>query len=234
MLHRGVVFDWLLRLAITPQHDVAVAASLMVLRFLVIAPCGVELRPLNLGGESLKVRLDDERDLQLLVVVLTGDLVFPLFWHLHPDCSLPNSSTVGSVGIQQILPWVAVQASLAEVLAPAVLTLVIEEAIEVLDPGEVMLTGYLDQQQIYARHSIRLGAEPVSSHALIPTKYVNGQVIQLLHFWDLSDRRGGINPFEVQTVLGRILRRSVYMVTGWEQGRSECQSEAVVILVFSH
>ena len=91
-------------------------------------------------------------------------------------------------------------ASLAEVLAPAVFTLVIQEAIEVLDPGKVMLTGFLDQQQIYAGHSIRLGADPVNSDALIPTKYVNGQVIQLLHFWDLRDGRGGINPFEVQTI----------------------------------
>ena len=204
----------------------------MVLRSLGIAICWVELRPLNLGGESLKVLIDDERYRQLLVVVLKGDLVFPLFRHLHPDCSLPNPSTVGSVGFQQILPCVAVQASLEEVLAPAVLTLVIEEAIEVLDPGEVMLTGFLDQQQIYAGHSIRLGAELVNSHALIPTKYVNGQVIQLLHFWDLRDGLWGINPFEVQTAFGRILRRSVYMVTGWEQGRSECPSEAVAILVF--
>ena len=94
-----------------------------------------------------------------------------------------------------------------------------------------MLTGFLDQQRIYAGHSIRLGAEPVNSHALIPTKYVNGQVIQLLHFWDLRDGRGAINPFEVQTIIGRILRRSVYRVTGWEQGRSECPSEAAVILV---
>ena len=95
-----------------------------------------------------------------------------------------------------------------------------------------MLTGFLDQQQIYAGHYIRLGAEPVNIHALSPTKYVNGQVIQLLHFWDLRDGRGDINPFEVQTIFGRILRRSVYMVTGWELGRSECPSEAVVILIF--
>ena len=66
------------------------------------------------------------------------------------------------------------QAALAEVLAPTVLALVIEEAIEVLDPGEVILTGFLDQQQIYAGHSFRLGVEPVNSHALIPTKYVYG------------------------------------------------------------
>ena len=51
-------------------------------------------------------------------------------------------------------------------------------------------------------------------------------------FWDLRDGRVGINPFEVQTVFGRIPRRSVYMVTGWEQGRSECPPEAVVILAF--
>ena len=160
----------------------------MVLRSLGIALCGVELRPLNLGGESFKVRIDDERGRQLLVVVLKGDLVFPFFRHLHPDCSLSNpSTTVGSGSFQQIRPCVAVQASLAEVLAPAVLTLVIEEAIKVLDPGEVMLTGFLDHQQIYAGHSIRPGAEPVISQALIPTKYVNGQVIQLLHFWDLRD-----------------------------------------------
>ena len=168
----------------------------MVLRFLGIALCGVELRPLNLGGESFKVRIDDERGRQLLVVVLKGDLVFPLFRHLHPYCSLPNPSTVGSVGFQQILPCVAVQASLAEVLAPAVLTLVIEEAIKVIDPGEVMLTGFLDRQQIYAGHSIWLGAEPVNSHALIPTKYVNGQVIQLPHFWDLEMGVGASIPLK--------------------------------------
>ena len=95
-----------------------------------------------------------------------------------------------------------------------------------------MLPGFLDQQQIYARHSIRLGVEPVNMHALILTKYVNGQVIQPLHFWDLRDGRGGINFFEVEIVIGSILRRSVYMVTGWDQGRSECRSKAVVILVF--
>ena len=53
-----------------------------------------------------------------------------------------------------------------------------------------MLTGFLDQQQIYAGHSIRLGAEPVNCHALIPTKYIDGQAILLLHFGDLRDGRG--------------------------------------------
>ena len=91
--------------------------------------CGVELRLLNLGAESLKVCIDDERSRQLLVVVLKGELVLTLFRHLHPDCGLPNRSTVGSVGFQQILPCVAVQAALAEVLALLVLTLLVQKCL---------------------------------------------------------------------------------------------------------
>ena len=45
-----------------PHHDVAIAASLIVLRSLGISLCGVELGSLNLGGEGLKVRINDERD----------------------------------------------------------------------------------------------------------------------------------------------------------------------------
>ena len=89
----------------------------MVLCPLSVALCGVELRPFNHDGESLKACIDDERSRQLLVVVLKGELVLTLFRYLQPDCSLPNSSTVGSVGFQEILPCVAVQAALAEVLA---------------------------------------------------------------------------------------------------------------------
>ena len=54
-----------------------------------------------------------------------------------------------------------------------------------------MLSGFLDQQQIYAGHSIRLGADSVNSHALIPANYINGQVILLLHFGGLRDRLVG-------------------------------------------
>ena len=174
----------------------------MVLRSLGIALCGIELRPLNLGGESLKVRINDVGGRQLFVVVLKGELVLTLVRHLHPHGCLAYPTTVGSVGFQQILPRVAMQAALAEVLALLVLALVIEETVEVLDPGVVKFAGLFNQQQIYAGHSIQLGAEPVNSHALIPTKYVNGQVIQLLRFWDLRDGRGGIDPLKVQTIFG--------------------------------
>ena len=164
----------------------------MVLRSLGIALCGVEIRPLNLGGEGLKIGINDERDRQLLVVVLKEDLVFTLFRHLHSHGCLAYPTTVGSVGFQQILPCVAVQAALAEVLALLVLALVTEKAVEVFDPCVVKFAGLFNLQQIYAGHFIWLSAEPVNSHALIPTKYVNGQVIQLLHSWDLKDGRGGI------------------------------------------
>ena len=132
MILRSVLLHWgrgirLVALsAITSHHDVAITTSIMVLCPLNVALCGVELRPLNLGGESLKVLIDNERGRQLLVVVLEDELVLTLFRHLHPDCGLPNPSTVGSVGFQQILPCVAVQAALAEVLALSVLALVIE------------------------------------------------------------------------------------------------------------
>ena len=138
-----------------------------------VALCGVELRPLNLGREGLKIRINDERDRQLLVVVLKEDFVLTLFRHLHPHGCLAYPTTVGSVGFQQILPCVAMQAALAEVPALLVLALVMEETVEVLYPDVVKFAGLLNQQQIYAGHSIWLGAEPVNSHALIPTKYVN-------------------------------------------------------------
>ena len=69
----AAVFDWWLRLDATPNHDVAITASLMVLRSLGIVLYGVELGPLNPGGEGLKIRINDERDRQLLVVVLKED-----------------------------------------------------------------------------------------------------------------------------------------------------------------
>ena len=178
----AAIFDWWLRLAVTSHHGVAIAAGLMVLRFLGTALCGVELGSLNHGGEGLKIRINDERDRQLLVVVLKEDFVLTLFRHLNPHGCLAYPTTVVYVGFQQILPCVAVQVALPEVLALLVLALVTEKAVEVLDPCVVTFAGLFSQQQIYAGHSIRLGAEPVNSHALIPTKYVNGQVIQLLHF----------------------------------------------------
>ena len=141
----AAVFDWWLCLTITSHHDVAITTSLMVLCPLSVA-CGIELRPLSLGGENLKVCIDDERSRQLLVVVLEGELVLNLFRHLHPNCGLPNPSTVGSMGFQQILPCVAVQAALAEVLAPLVCALIVEEAVKVLDPGVVKFAGLFNQQ----------------------------------------------------------------------------------------
>ena len=109
--------------------------------------------------------------------------------------------------------------------------LVIEEMVEGLDPDVVKFAGLFNQQHVDPRYLLWLLAKAVDSDALVPTEYIDGQAILLLHIWDLRDRRGGIAPFEVEIVIGRILRRSVYMVTGWEQGRSECPSEAVVILV---
>lgn len=88
-----------------------------------VAFCAVDIWSLNLGGKSLKVRIDDVRGWQLLVVVLECELVLILLGHLHPDCSLPNPSELGSMSIQQVFPSVAIRTALAEVLALQVLAL---------------------------------------------------------------------------------------------------------------
>ena len=166
------------------------------------------------------------------MVVLEGKFVLILFRHFHPHSCLAYPTTLRSMGLQRVFSYVAMETALAKVRALLVLVLVAEKATEVFYLGVVKFAGLLDQQKIDSGHSLRLGAESVNIHALIPTKYVNDQVIQLLHFGDLRDGRVGIDPFEVEIVICRILRRSVYMVTGWEQGRSDRPSEAVVILVF--
>ena len=91
--------------------------------------CGVQLGPLYFGGESLKVSIDDVRGWELLVVVLEGELVCILFRHLYLNCSLADTLTLWHVGLQQVLPGVAVQAALAEMLALSVLAMVIEQSV---------------------------------------------------------------------------------------------------------
>ena len=89
---------------------------------------------------------------------------------------------------------------------------------------------------MYAGHTIRLDAEPVNSHTLIPTKY---QIIQLLHFWDLRDGRGGIDPLKVQTIFGGVPSWSLW-VMWWRwicpskicQSPSKRPSKTVVTPVF--
>ena len=64
------------------------------------------------------------------------------------------------------------QTALTEVLPFLVLALVIEEAVEVFDPGVVEFAGFLNEQQIDAGHVFRPIAEVVYNHPLVPAKYV--------------------------------------------------------------
>ena len=100
-------------MAITPHHDIAVTSSLIQLCSLGVAFCGVKLRSFKLGGESLKVGINDERGRQLLVVALKGELFF-----------LPSSASPPGLQSAQSLdswdcghtadPCVAVQAALTD------------------------------------------------------------------------------------------------------------------------
>ena len=73
--------------------------------------------------------------------------------------------------------------ALEEVLALPMLALVVEQAIEVLDPGVVKFTYFLDQQQIDAGHALRLGTESVTRRTPIPAKYVDGKGYSASLLW---------------------------------------------------
>ena len=164
------VFDWHFCLAITPHHNVAVTEGLMVLCPLGVALCGVELGSLNFSGKSLKVSVDYVWCWQLLVVVLEGELVLTLLWHLHPDSCLAYSLAFWFVVLQQVFPGIAMETALTEVLLLSVLALIIEKATEVLDPGVVKFAGLLNQQQICPGHVFWLIAYVVYNDTLIPAK----------------------------------------------------------------
>ena len=121
----------------------------------------------------------------------------------------------------------------AKVLALPVLSLIVEEAVEVLDPGEVKFAGHFNQQQIYPWYLLWLLAEAVDSDGLVPAKYVDGQVTLLLHFGDLREWRGCIDPLKVQTIFGGVPSWSLWVMWLWWicQSRSERPSKTVVIPV---
>ena len=76
------------------------------------------------------------------MVILEGELVFPLLRHLHPHSGLPDPSAFELVGFQQVFPGVAVKAPL--VFAPLVLALVVQEPVEIFHPCVVKFSRLLD------------------------------------------------------------------------------------------
>ena len=130
-------------------------------------------------------------------MVLESELVLAFLWHLHPDSRLADSLTFWLVVLQQVLPGIAMETALAEVLLLSVFALVIEEAVEVLDPGVVKFAGLLNQQQIGPGHVFWLLAEAVYDHPLVPTEHVDGEVVLALHHADLRDGCGGLDAGEV-------------------------------------
>lgn len=107
------------------------------------------------------------------MVILEGGPVVSIFRLLHTECSLLTFSAFGSVGFQQVFFSVAMETALAKVLALPVLALVVEEAVEVLDPGVVKFVGLFDQQQVDLCHLVWLLAETVDVNALVPAKDVD-------------------------------------------------------------
>ena len=104
------------------------------------------------------------------------------------------------------------ETALAKVLALPVLALIVEEAVEVLDPGVVQLAGLFNQQHVDPRYLLWLPAKAVDSDALVPTEYTDGQVILPLHFWNLRAGRWGIDPLKVQTIFGGVPSWSLWVM----------------------
>ena len=102
--------------------------------------------------------------------------------------------------------------ALAKVLALPALALIEEETVEVLDQGEVKFAGHFNQQQVDPWYLLWLLAEAVDSDALVLAKYIDGQVTLLLHFGNLRDGRGDIDPLKVQTIFGGVPSWSLWVV----------------------
>ena len=67
----------------------------------------VLLSTLDFGGEDLKVGVDDVRGWELLVVALEGKLVFAIFRHLHPDCTVSNPTALWLVSFREVFSDIA-------------------------------------------------------------------------------------------------------------------------------
>ena len=70
--------------------------------------------------------------------------------------------------------------------------IMVEEAVEVLDPGVVKFSGLLYQQQVCPGHVFRLFADVVYNDTFILAKDIYCQVVLTLNLGYLRDRRGGI------------------------------------------
>ena len=95
--------------------------------------------------------------------------------------------------------------ALAVVHAVTALALVVEQVIEVLDPGVMEFASLFNQQRVDPWHVFGLFADVVNNHPLIPPKDVDGQVVLPLNSLNLRDWCGSIDPFEVQAVISRVL-----------------------------
>ena len=107
MLRRvgAAVFNRRLGHSVAAHDHVAVAAGLVFLSFLGVALSRITATSFDLGGEGLKVGVDDVRGWELLVVVLEGQLVFTLFRHFHPHSCFADPPAVGFVRLQQVFSW---------------------------------------------------------------------------------------------------------------------------------
>ena len=173
----------------------------MLLCLLALAFCWVELWAIEFGGGGLEVSVDNEvNDCWLLVTVLEGQLVLAFFWNLDFDRCWPDPTAFWLVSFQQILPGVAMEASVTDVLAMVILGLIIQQVIDVLDPGMVNLFYLFNQQEVDPRHIYMLLAEPVKDHTHVPPEYTECSTVLFPHPFDRRNGCWCVDPCKVQIV----------------------------------
>ena len=76
----------------------------------------------------------------------------------------------------------------------------------------VKYAGHFNLQQVNPWYLLWLLAEAVDSDALVPAKYIDGQVTLLFHIGDLRDGCEGIDPLKVQTIFGGVPSWSLWVM----------------------
>ena len=76
------------------------------------------------------------------------------------------------MGLQEVFPGVAMEASLTEVLAMVILGLIPQEVVEVLDPFIAKIFCLFKQQEVAPGHIHMLLGEPANHHTVVLPKYI--------------------------------------------------------------
>ena len=177
------------------------------------------LRFLDLDDHCLEISIDHVGGGYLLVPILKGKHVLFFFWHLYAHSWSPYALAVGFMLFEQVFPRVTMETPLTEVFAFMVFALIMEQTVEVLDPGVVVQFALPYEKQMDSSNVPWLLAESVDDH--LPTvlaKDIQGEVVLLLHSFEfyLVDWCGRVNSLKVEPIVCGVFPRSFVVTCCWK------------------